>query len=116
MQEYILETKVSVVCKFFNSKPHSENPISCKWCNKSIFFDDKFKSHLDILIPIDADTKQIHECENREWSVSVPCRSCMQLLKFNNSVRGKNGNKIPHNLNYCRHRCTAKKINREQEK
>ena len=115
MQENILEARVSVVCEFFNNKPRSENSLSCKWCSKPIFFDNKFKSHLDILIPFDLDFKQIHECEYRRWSDSVPCRSCMQPLMFNNSLRGKNGNKIPHNLNYSRHRCIGKKLNQEQD-
>ena len=106
-QQHVIQVTIQVDCKIFDASLSAKNKIFCQWCDEPIHFRKDLRSYIGIKIPLDFVTDEVHNCLCRGWSATVPCKNCNKLLKFNNSIRGKSGKKIPHNLNLSRHKCVT---------
>jgi len=82
----------------------------CKYCNLPIDFDDEHTSRSGKRIPLDADTRQPHDCiaRPRPRKKTTECHNCRQEIFFSPDRRNPaTGKLIPQDI-FGNHKCISR--------
>ena len=93
---------------FFNHSSMMQQTIECKEsCGSLVYFKDSVVSEFDGITqkPLEVETGEVHDCQERGWSPIVSCSKCHEKIRFHNDIRAESGKKIPHGIDLRPHMC-----------
>ena len=95
---------------FFNNSSMMQQTTECKEsCGSLVYFLDSVVSEFDGVTqkPLEVETGEVHDCQERGWSPIVSCSRCHGKIRFHNDIRAESGKKIPHGIDLKPHMCVG---------